>query len=235
MDVELKSGSLTVGLGSASAGDLAGIDASLTFAAGTTLTLNNADADNGNNSTIKVQGNGNATWDGVTGNRTATSTLDLRQADIKFTSTIKNADSAASSYTKLTTFDVQSGGELLVTEDQMNYLLNNIHNPRASTVSGAGFLLSGDGAVIVDGDLTVDDDVLGKNTSASTNTIQFNQGGVLQADSLTIKDDPSDPTNPTADTTATVLDIGSGKLVAETIALNSNIFRSPRELHCQRR
>ena len=221
VDVELKSGSLTVGLGSASAGDLAGIDASLTFAAGTTLTLNNADADNGNNSTIKVQGNGNATWDGVTGNRTATSTLDLRQADIKFTSTIKNADSAASDYTKLTTFDVQSGGELLVTEDQMNYLLNNIHNPRASTVSGAGFLLSGDGAVIVDGDLEVAVGDLGKatGTTATTDTIKFSGGGVLEADSLTINDNPTDRLT---DFTADGLDIGSGELVAETIALNNN-------------
>ena len=36
----------------------------------------------------------------------------------------------------------------------------------------------------------------------------------------------ADPTKPTEDTDPTVLDIGSGKLVAETIALNSNIFKA---------
>ena len=233
VDVELKSGSLTVGLGDdAEDNGVKGIDASLTFAAGTTLTLNNADADNGNNNTITVQGNGDTgDWgDATTGTitHTATSTLDLRQADIKFTSTIKNADNTGSGYTKLTSFKVNEGGKLLVTADQMDYLLNNItRNHRATDTKGAGFVLADDGAVIVDGDLTVDVGDLGKASDANavTDTIKFSGGGVLQADSLTINDNPEDPTKPD-EGTATNLDIGEGKLVAETIALNNNHFKT---------
>ena len=217
VDIEIQSGSLTVGLGSTNAGDVKGIDASLTFAAGTTLTLNNADTNGGENS-ITVEGNGDADPAWATGlTRSATSTLDLRQANIAFTS--DSAANPSSGHTKLTTINVKDGGELLVTEDQMNYLLNNIRNPRASTISGAGFVLSGDGAVIVDGDLTVDASEFGKAATATTDTIQFNGGGVLEADSLTITDNPTDRLQ---DFTATTLDIGSGSLVAETIALNNN-------------
>ena len=218
VDVELSSGSLVVGLGSSATEDIKGVDASLTFAAGTNLTFDNTKANS-----ITVEGNGQTTnnWFGTT-KHTGTSTLDLRQASIAFAS-----DSATTgTFNQLTTFNVKDGGELLVTEDQMNYLLNNIRNARASTISGAGFVLSGDGAVIVDGDLTVDASELVSGGTATTDTIQFNGGGILQADSLTITDDPADPTKPTEDTDPTVLDIGSGKLVAETIALNSNIFKA---------
>ena len=220
VDVELSSGSLVVGLGSSATEDIKGVDASLTFAAGTNLTFDNTKANS-----ITVEGNGQTTnnWFGTT-KHTGTSTLDLRQASIAFASN----SATTGTFNQLTTFNVKDGGELLVTEDQMNYLLNNIHNPRASTVSGAGFLLSGDGAVIVDGDLEVAVGDLGKatGTTATTDTIKFSGGGVLEADSLTITDDPADPTKPTEDTDPTVLDIGSGKLVAETIALNSNIFKA---------
>ena len=227
VDVEISSGSLSVGLGATNAESqgVKGVDASLTFAAGTTLTLDNKT----NTNTITVQGNGDATWDGVTEQRTATSTLDLRQANIVFAS--DGVTNPGSSYQKLTTFNINEGGELLVTEDQMNYLLNNIHDARdASTISGAAIVLSGsatgDGAVIVDGDLEVAVDTLKSGTGTANDTVYFNGGGILQADSLTITDDPADPTKPTDDTDPTVLDIGSGKLVAETIALNSNIFKA---------
>ena len=227
VDVEISSGSLSVGLGATNAESqgVKGVDASLTFAAGTTLTLDNKT----NTNTITVQGNGDATWDGVTEQRTATSTLDLRQANIVFAS--DGVTNPGSSYQKLTTFNINEGGELLVTEDQMNYLLNNIHDARdTSAISGAAIVLSGsatgDGAVIVDGDLEVAVDTLKSGTGTANDTIYFNGGGILQADSLTITDDPADPTKPTEDTDPTVLDIGSGKLVAETIALNSNIFKA---------
>ena len=227
VDVEISSGSLSVGLGATNAESqgVKGVDASLTFAAGTTLTLDNKT----NTNTITVQGNGDATWDGVTEQRTATSTLDLRQANIVFAS--DGVTNPGSSYQKLTTFNINEGGELLVTEDQMNYLLNNIHDARdTSAISGAAIVLSGsatgDGAVIVDGDLEVAVDTLKSGTGTTNDTIYFNGGGILQADSLTITDDPADPTKPTEDTDPTVLDIGSGKLVAETIALNSNIFKA---------
>ena len=215
VDVELSSGSLVVGLGSSAAttNKVNGIDASLIFTAGTTLKFDNTKANS-----ITVEGNGQTTnnWFGTTKHH-GTSTLDLRQASIAFAS-----DSATTgTFNQLTTFNVKDGGELLVTEDQMNYLLNNIHNPRASTVSGAGFLLSGDGAVIVDGDLEVAVGDLGKatGTTATTDTIKFSGGGVLEADSLTINDNPTDRLT---DFTADGLDIGSGELVAETIALNNN-------------
>ncbi len=219
VDVELKSGALTVG-NQATGSKYEGIDASLTFATGTTLTLNNANTNGGEN-TITVQGNGNATWDGVTEQRTATSTLDLRQANIVFAS--DGVANPGSNYNKLTTFNVNEGGELLVTEDQMNYLLNNIRNERASTVSGAAIVLSGsatgDGAVIVDGDLEVAVDTLKSGTGTDNDTVYFNGGGILQADSLTITDEPTDRLN---DFDAAGLDIGSGSLEAETIALNNN-------------
>ena len=216
VDVELSSGSLVVGLGSSATEDIKGVDASLTFAAGTNLTFDNTKANS-----ITVEGNGQTTnnWFGTT-KHTGTSTLDLRQASIAFAS-----DSATTgTFNQLTTFNVKDGGELLVTEDQMNYLLNNIRNARAGTVSGASIVLSGTGTAVVDGDLEVSVDKLVK--TAATDKIQFDNGGILQADSLTITDDPADPTKPTEDTDPTVLDIGSGKLVAETIALNSNIFKA---------
>ena len=207
VDVELSSGSLTVGLDSASVGNLAGIDASLTFAAGTTLTLNNADTNGGDN-TITVQGNGDVSWDGVTDPRNATSTLDLRQATITFAS---DAPNASGTYDKLTTFNVKDGGELLVTEDQMNYLLNNIRNARTSSTSGAVFVLSGDGAVIVDGDLAVAVTDLASGSTASTDTIQFHNGGVFWSDSLTIAEDPSVRLT---DFGAAGVNIGCGSVVA---------------------
>ena len=213
VDVEISSGSLNVGLGAteAEAQGVKGVDASLTFATGTTLTLDNKT----NTNTINVQGNDDADPEWATGlTRTATSTLDLRQATITFAS---DAPNASGTYDKLTTFNVKDGGELLVTEDQMNYLLNNIRNARAGTVSGASIVLSGTGTAVVDGDLEVSVDKLVK--TAATDKIQFDNGGVLQADSLTITDDPTDRLT---DFTAAGLDIGSGDLVAETIALNNN-------------
>ena len=216
VDVEISSGSLTVGLGETEAetAGVKGVDASLTFAAGTTLTLDNKT----NTNTITVQGNGDADPAWATGlTRTATSTLDLRQATITFAS---DAPNASGTHDKLTTFNVKDGGELLVTEDQMNYLLNNIRNERPAATSGAGFVLAGNGAVIVDGDLEVSVTNLTSGASATADdTIYFNNGGVLQAESLTITDDPTDRLS---DFTAAGLDIGSGDLVAETIALNNN-------------
>ena len=54
---------------------------------------------------------------------------------------------------------------------------------------------------------------------AVADTYKLNDGGVLEADSLTITEDPTDRLT---DFAAAGLDIGSCSLVAETIALNNN-------------
>ena len=220
VDVELSSGSLVVGLGSSAAttNKVNGIDARLTFTAGTTLKFDNTKANS-----ITVEGNGQTTdnWFGTT-KHTGTSTLDLRQATIEFAS--DGVANPGSNYNKLTTFNVNEGGELLVTEDQMNYLLNNIHDARdTSTISGAAIVLSGsatgDGAVIVDGDLEVAVDTLKSGTGTANDTVYFNGGGILQADSLTITDAPADADRLTY-FTAHGNDICSGLIYDYTYAIN---------------
>ena len=201
-DLTLNGGSLQVGLGSGAftGSETAqdhetgfGIDASLTVNHKLVLT-NDGSEDN----TITVAGNSNnntkegldlgSTSNGYDATRETTATLDLRGATIEFTDNTAAAD-------KLTTINVNEDGLLLLTGDQLNFLLNKFtREGQARSGSGAGFVLSGDGEINVDGSyLTLDVKDLGSSTDAATDTIQFNGGGFLVASELTINDAPAKP------------------------------------------
>ena len=226
-NMELASGSLQVGLGSSAysaATDQVqgrngyGVDATLDFNG--TLTLNNSGASGPN--TITVAGNSTSeTADGFTLGKTAlgyeakretTATLDLRDATIR----LKNEETG----TNLTTIKVEEDGLLLLTEDQANYLLNTYQredNERRG-VSGAAFVLAGDGELnVAGGRLNFDVGDLTTGSSPATDQIAFNNGGVVVSSELTIADAPASDTD--HDTNG--LNIGGGTLVAESVALNN--------------
>ena len=231
-DIELKSGGkLTVG--GVDSGDGVGIDASLTLTSAGSLTLNNKGAA-GTKNEITIAGNVPSTehWHNqntsVTGDEnvifTPESVLDLSQGTIKFT---YDGNTAPSEDHKVqTNITVGSNGELIVRDDQMDYLLNNLRTleQRHANVSGAAINLSS-GTVTVKGDLELEISKI--STTADTgNTINFDTtGGILAADNIVIEENESNPAD-TSDS-GTALDLGAnGTLKAETITLNNRNISS---------
>ncbi len=222
--MELASGSLQVGLGSSAYSAETpvqgrngyGVDATLDFNG--TLTLNNSGA--GANY-ITIAGNStSATANGFTLGKTAlgyeakretTATLDLRDATIR----LKNEEAGD----ELTTIKVKEDGLLLLTEDQANYLLNKYQREENErSVNGAAFVLSGDGELnVAGGRLNFDVGDLTTSSTPTTDQIAFDNGGVVVSSELTIADAPADD----ADHDTNGLNIGSGSLVAESVALNN--------------
>ena len=203
-DITLNSGSLIVG--AQEDGDpYVGIDASLTLTGG--LTLQHRSQSN----TITVQGNSGEVAFGKTTDykRVATAVLDLRQADLEITD----------GNGKFTTINVNTNGQLLISESQFADILD-LNNARAN--SGAGILISG-GTVTVDGEINdTNVDIRGisvgqlSGTSAATDNIAFgNAGGRLEADSITLRADGN-----SAEDKNKALKIGAGVLAADTITLN---------------
>ena len=213
-DITLSSGSLSIG-GQSTNNLYKGVDASLTLENGATLLLDNTQTNE-----IIIAGNGESDdWGtsslGYDAKRDSTGVLDLTAGDVEFKYfTNKPATGNAQS---LTTFTVSGGGELILREDQANYLLNNLRaqEQRNSQVSGAAIALSG-GTVSVQGDLDLSTDDLGSG-SATQDTIAFNStsGGLLQVEgNLTIEADD--------EATNHGLDIGGkGHIRADVIALNN--------------
>ncbi len=224
--MELDNGSLQVGLGSSAYSAETpvqgrngyGVDATLDFNG--TLTLNNSGA-GANTITIAGNSKGNdvngftlgKTALGYEAKRETTATLDLRDATIR----LKNEKEG----TNLTTIEVEEDGLLLLTEDQANYLLNKYQreeNERSGSVSGAAFVLSGDGELnVAGGRLNFDVGDLTSGSTPTTDQIAFNNGGVVVSSELTIADAPAGD----ADHDTNGLNIGSGSLVAESVALNN--------------
>ena len=213
-DITLSSGSLSIG--DQSSNNLyKGVDASLTLENGATLLLDNTKAN-----TITIAGNGEtADWGtsslGYDAKRDSTGVLDLTAGDVEFkyftkAPTTGNAQS-------VTTFNVNDGGELVLRNDQVDYLLNNLRaqEQRNSQVSGAAIALSG-GTVSVQGDLALSTDDL-TSGSGTQDVIAFDStsGGLLQVDgNLTIEADD--------EATNHGLDIGrDGHISADVIALNN--------------
>ncbi len=215
-DIELAdSGSLTVG---GQANDFKGVDASLTLQNGTTLLLNNS----GSNATeITISGNAAGTeWsDGIT--HTPTAVLDLTQGSVQFA--YDDNATTSDTYEATAKINVASHGELILRDDQFNYLLNNLreiekHN---AAVSGAALNLSG-GTITVEGDVDIDISTI-SNTANSDSKLNFTTtGGTLAADTITITEADQDPTVFTD--VGTPLNLGSteGKLQAETINLHNH-------------
>ena len=213
-DITLASGALSVGgVTSANHPEYAGIDASLTLS-GNQLTLDNT---SGNN-TITVAGNSGDVTFGTTGDykRAATAVLDLTGAGL----TIKGHT------TNLSQFNVNANGILRITTEQALDILNT-HGDRTATTSGAGILISG-GRVEVAGDLYDRDATIkgilvtklasGSDATVANDTIEFSgAGSTLAADSITLYS--TDEANQT-------LNIGSGRLEADSITLNQNALDS---------
>ena len=214
-DITLSSGSLSIGGQSGADSQYKGVDASLTLENGATLLL-----DNTQTNTITIAGNGESDdWGtsslGYDAKRDSTGVLDLTAGDVEFkyftkAPTTGNAQS-------LTTFEVNDSGELVLRNDQVDYLLNNLRaqEQRNSQVSGAAIALSG-GTVSVQGDLDLSTDNLASG-SAAEDVIAFDStgGGILQVEgNLTIEADD--------EATNHGLDIGSkGHISADVIALNN--------------
>ena len=231
-DIELKNGGkLTVG-GATTGQKGVGIDASLTLTSAGSLTLNNKGA-SGTNNEITIAGNAASTenWHNqnasVTGDTNVTftpeSVLDLSQGTIKFA---YDGNAAPTDDHKVqTNITVGSGGELIVTDDQMDYLLNNLRtlDQRNAAVSGAAINLSG-GTVTVKGDLNLD--ISDITTTADTgDKINFEDGGYLVADNIVIEENEDNPAVTTDSGDA--LNLGTeGHLVAETITLNNRNISS---------
>ena len=232
-DIELQSGGkLTVG--NVTTGQGVGIDASLTLTSAGSLTLNNS----GSSATNEITISGNATntndkWhnqdvdvpndEDIT--FTPESVLDLSQGTIQFTYDSHAAPASGRNYQVQTNITVGDKGELIVRDDQMDYLLNNLREleQRNSAVSGAAINLSG-GTVTVLGDLNLDISDISTNADTA-NSINFESGGTLAADNIVIEENESNPAN-TSDS-GTALDLGAnGTLKAETIALNNRNISS---------
>ena len=203
-DITIKSGALTIGNQQTGA-DGYGVDASLALTG--KLTLDNSTGDN----TITIAGNGeldNIKTDdpAKTLTRPATSTLDLTGASVDITRGSNN-----------TTFNVNGGGELLLSTSAFNSIINNVANASSSN-SGAEVVVSGGGYVYVEGSVqdytgskALDVAKLTSGSSPTTDKIRFSGDGTLEARD-TIWLEAQNGTN--------ALDIDDGKLKAQTFRLD---------------
>ena len=205
-DVTIKSGALTIGNQQTGA-DGYGVDASLALTG--KLTLDNSTGDN----TITIAGNGEL--DNIKTNdpaktltRPATSTLDLTGASVDITRGSNN-----------TTFNVNGGGELLLSTSAFNSIINNVANASSSN-SGAEVVVSGGGYVYVEGSIqdytgskALDVAKLTSGSSPTTDKIRFSGDGTLEArDTIWLADTNGSST----------LNIGSGALQAQTFRLDAH-------------
>ena len=228
-DIELKNGGkLTVG--GATAGQKgAGIDASLTLTSAGSLTLNNSGSSATNEIEIAGNASGDKWHDSVDANDVQfvpESVLDLSQGTIQFAYDDHDAPAAGKTYQVKTNITVGEGGELIVRDDQMNYLLNNLRTleQRNAAVSGAAINLSG-GTVTVKGDLELDISKISTNADTG-DTINFENGGYLVADNIVLEEKETETTGTYTDS-GTPLNLGAeGHLVAETITLNNRNINS---------
>ena len=203
-DITIKSGSLTVGNQQTGA-DGYGVDASLALTG--KLTLDNSTGAN----TITIAGNGSQTikadTDVTVEDRTATSTLDLTGVD-KVTITRGSNN---------TTFNVNGGGELLLSTSAFNSLINNVADADTAK-SGAEVVVSGGGYVYVEGSVqdytgskALDVTKLTSGSSPTTDKIRFSGDGTLEARGTIWLADTNG---------SSTLNIGSGALRAQTFRLD---------------
>ena len=211
-DITLSSGSLSIG--DQSSNNLyKGVDASLTLENGATLLL-----DNTQTNTITIAGNGeSADWGtsslGYDAKRDSTGVLDLTAGDVEFKYFTK-APTSPTQANQNTTFTVKGGGELILRNDQVDYLLNNLRaqEQRADNVSGAKIELSG-GYLTVQGDLDLSVSQLATSGTQDVITFDSTNGGALVTDgaiTLTAEDGAN-----------SALNIGKGYIKADTVALNN--------------
>ena len=204
-DVTIKSGALTVGNQTTDTDEGYGVDASLALSG--KLTLDNSTGAN----TITIAGNGSQsiTTDDGSLSRNASATLDLTGVrDVAITRGSNN-----------TTFNVNSGGELLLSTNAFNSIINNVANASTSN-SGAEVVVSGGGYVYVDGSVqgstgnqALDVTKFTSGSTAGTDQIRFSGDGLLEArDTIWLADTNGSGT----------LNIGSGALQAQTFRLDGH-------------
>ena len=210
-DITLSSGSISIG-GQSSNNLYKGVDASLTLENGATLVL-----DNTKENSITIAGNDqSADWGtsslGYAAKRDSTGVLDLTAGEVEFKYFTKAPNTGTAQ--SVTTFNVNGDGELVLRNDQVDYLLNNLRaqEQRVSGVSGAKIALDG-GYLTVQGDLDLAVSHLA--TSGTQDVITFGtNGGALVTDgaiTLTAKDGAN-----------AALNIGKkGYIKADTVALNN--------------
>ena len=204
-DITIKSGALTVGNQTTATDEGYGVDASLALSG--KLTLDNSTGAN----TITVAGNGDLTIktddSGTNKIRPATSTLNLTGVDKV---TITRGDNN-------TTFNVNGGGELLLSTNAFNSIINNVANASTSN-SGAEVVVSGGGYVYVEGSVqdytgskALDVAKLTSGSTTGTDRIRFSGDGTLEArDTIWLE----------AQNGTSALNIGSGELQAQTFRLD---------------
>ena len=205
-DVTIKSGALTVGNQTTDTAEGHGVDASLALTG--KLTLDNSTGAN----KITIAGNGSQSikTDDVanTLTRYATSTLDLTDARVDITRGDNN-----------TTFNVNGHGELLLSTNAFNSIINNVANADTAK-SGAEVVVSGGGYVYVEGSIqdytgskALDVAKLTSGSATGTDRIHFSGdgAGTLEArDTIWLA----------ANSDSATLNIGSGELKAQTFRLD---------------
>ena len=216
-------GKFTVGDSTVTEGN--DLDASLTFTGNGTLVLNNKGAASVTNE-INIEGNAStdeSTWHNTSANRgqidhTPTSVLDLSQGNVEFAYDSNSAPT--SNHQVLTKFNIKADGELIVRDDQFNYLLNNLRDQSKhnSAVSGAALNVDG-GTLTVLGDVELDIDQISITADTDSKLNFSGDDGTLVANSITINEQEDTPVN-NADAGAP-LNIGSNTLRAESISLNN--------------
>ena len=200
-DVTIKSGALTVGNQTTDTDEGYGVDASLALSG--KLTLDNSTGAN----TITIAGNGSQsiTTDDGSLSRTASATLDLTGVrDVVISGHASN----------LTTLNVNAGGELLLSTNAFNKILDVAG---ANTQSGAGIVVSG-GYTYVEGSIQgadnagLDATLLVSGSAASGDKLVFSgDGGTLEArDTIWLEDKNGSGT----------LNIGDNELKAQTFRLD---------------
>ena len=203
-DVTIKSGALTVGNQTTNTAEGYGVDASLALTG--KLTLDNSTGAN----TITIAGNGsqNITTDDGSLSRTASATLDLTGVrDVVISGHASN----------LTTLNVNAGGELLLSTNAFNKILDVAG---ANTQSGAGIVVSG-GYTYVEGSIQgadnagLDTTLLVSGTAAASDKVVFSGSsvGTLEArDTIWLEDKNGSGT----------LNIGDNELKAQTFRLDGH-------------
>ena len=210
-DITLSSGSLSIG--QSSINQHKGVDASLTLENGATLILDNTQTNK-----ITIAGNESVDWGtsslGYDAVRDSTGVLDLTKGEVEF-KYFKDVPSGVNAKS-LTTFTVNGGGELVLRNDQVDYLLNNLRtqDKRDTDVSGAKIELDG-GQLTVQGDLELG--ITQLVTSGAQDKISFGAAGsTLHVDNTLTVTAPSGTAANDQD-----LDIGTGTISADVIALNN--------------
>ena len=216
-------GSITVGGDDGIDGNDSRHDGSTPNAPDATLVLGQALtfdlSTNGANPTVTVEGAQNSRYDADLAAETVGDdrhvVLDLRNGITLKGDTDNKLQGAAK-------FNVTSGGEILLTANNLNSLL--AQNANASGSSGAFFAASSGGAFVVEGDVDATfDDFNGSGSTSNKHGITLSDGGYLVADNLTIDNSGADDLTTAQDEASysfQSVDWGDGTVVVQDLEIS---------------